>query len=139
MNKKNILIVFLDITIILVISLIIFKNFVYRENADDSNIDNKIQDISISNVLLSNIVYDYDNENTNFSLIATNNSENSVRINTYVVSIYDENDNLIDIFGFNNSITFESGNGYYMGFTIDMKYKDTYKLKIEFPELEVIK
>ena len=139
MKKNKILIIFLIILIILMISLVVFKNIIYKDDVDNNNMDNKIQDINISNILLSDIDYVYDGKNTNFNFSVTNNNKNSVRINTYVVSIYDEKDNLINIFSFNNSVILETDNGYYMGFTIDMKYMDSYKLKIEFPELEVIK
>ena len=70
-------------------------------------------------------------------MIAKNNNKNSVKINNYIVSIY-ENDNLININNFINDVVLESNQEYNMGFTIDMEYLDKYQLKIELPELEVV-
>ena len=138
---RNVLIGIVIILVILMISLVTLKLFNDKKNTNndtDNNTDNNmISDITISNISLSSIDYSYNDGYTDFELIAKNNNKNSVKINNYIVSIY-ENDNLINIYNFSNDVVLESNQEYNMGFTIDMEYLDKYQLKIELPELEVV-
>ena len=141
MKKDKYLIGIVIILVILMISLVTLKLFNDKKNTNndtDNNTDNNmISDITISNISLSSIDYNYNDGYTDFELIAKNNNKNSVKINNYIVSIY-ENDNLINIYNFSNDVVLESNQEYNMGFTIDMEYLDKYQLKIELPELEVV-
>ncbi len=141
MKKDKYLIGIVIILVILMISLVTLKLFNDKKNTNndtDNNTDNNmISDITISNISLSSIDYSYNDGYTDFELIAKNNNKNSVKINNYIVSIY-ENDNLINIYNFSNDVVLESNQEYNMGFTIDMEYLDKYQLKIELPELEVV-
>lgn len=141
MKKDKYLIGIVIILVILMISLVTLKLFNDKKNTNndtDNNTNNNIiSDITISNISLSSIDYSYNDGYTDFELIAKNNNKNSVKINNYIVSIY-ENDNLINIYNFSNDVVLESNQEYNMGFTIDMEYLDKYQLKIELPELEVV-
>ncbi len=137
MKKDKYLIVVIIILVILMISLISLKLFSDKKNTNNDTNNNVIADITISNILLSSIDYSYNDGYTDFDLNVKNNNKNSVKINNYIVSIY-ENDNLINIYNFNNDVVLESNQEYNMGFTINMEYLDKYQLKIEFPELEVV-
>lgn len=141
MKKDKYLIGIVIILVILMISLVTLKLFNDKKNTnndtDNNTNNNMISDITISNISLSSIDYSYNDGYTDFELIAKNNNKNSVKINNYIVSIY-ENDNLINIYNFSNDVVLESNQEYNMGFTIDMEYLDKYQLKIEFPELEVV-
>ncbi len=141
MKKDKYLIGIVIILVILMISLVTLKLFNDKKNTnndtDNNTNNNMISDITISNISLSSIDYSYNDGYTDFELIAKNNNKNSVKINNYIVSIY-ENDNLINIYNFSNDVVLESNQEYNMGFTIDMEYLDKYQLKIELPELEVV-
>lgn len=141
MKKDKYLIGIVIILVILMISLVTLKLFNDKKNTnndtDNNTNNNMISDITISNISLSSIDYNYNDGYTDFELIAKNNNKNSVKINNYIVSIY-ENDNLINIYNFSNDVVLESNQEYNMGFTIDMEYLDKYQLKIELPELEVV-
>ncbi len=137
MKKDKYLIGIVIILVILMISLVTLKLFNDKKNTNNDTDNNMISDITISNISLSSIDYSYNDGYTDFELIAKNNNKNSVKINNYIVSIY-ENDNLINIYNFSNDVVLESNQEYNMGFTIDMEYLDKYQLKIELPELEVV-
>lgn len=134
MKKNRFLYILLIILFIAMISLIVLKS------NNNNNENNKLSDITISNITFKDISYNYDkvNNNTNFELKIVNNNTNSVRLNKYAVLIYDENNNLIDIYSFNSSYVLNDGGVSTAGFVIDMEYKDNYIIKIELPEMEII-
>ena len=130
--KKKILFIILIVLIIFMLLLVVLK-------INSNNNSNQLSDINVSNITFKDISYYYNDNRTTFKLNAVSNNNEKLKLNNYNILIYDDNDNLIDIYNFNNSYVFEKGNMYYMEFVIDMEYKDSYKLKIELPELEVIK
>lgn len=134
-NKKKILIIILVVCILLMILLTFLK--INRSNS----LEKEINDINISNITFSNFSYQYyvDGNYTNFEFLVKNNNNKSVKLNNYTVSIYDENNNLIDIYSFNYDYVFKSNWADVSEFQIDFEYKDNYSLKIELPELEFLK
>lgn len=134
-NKKKILIIILVVCILLMILLTFLK--INRSNS----LEKGINDINISNITFSNFSYQYyvDGNYTNFEFLVKNNNNKSVKLNNYTVSIYDENNNLIDIYSFNYDYVFKSNWADVSEFQIDFEYKDNYSLKIELPELEFLK
>ena len=133
--KKKILIIILVVCILLMILLTFLK--INRSN----NSEKEINDINISNITFSNFSYKYyvDGNYTNFEFLVKNNNNRSVKLNNYTVSIYDENDKLIDIYSFNNDYIFKADWANVSEFQINFEYKDNYSLKIELPELEFLK
>ena len=133
--KKKILIIILTVCILLMILLTFLK--INRSNS----LEKRISDINISNITFSNFSYQYyvDGNYTNFEFLVKNNNNKSVKLNNYTVSIYDENNNLIDIYSFNYDYVFKSNWADVSEFQIDFEYKDNYSLKIELPELEFLK
>lgn len=133
--KKKILIIILTVCILLMILLTFLK--INRSNS----LEKGINDINISNITFSNFSYQYyvDGNYTNFEFLVKNNNNKSVKLNNYTVSIYDENNNLIDIYSFNYDYVFKSNWADVSEFQIDFEYKDNYSLKIELPELEFLK
>lgn len=133
--KKKILIIILVVCILLMILLTFLK--INRSNS----LEKGINDINISNITFSNFSYQYyiDGNYTNFEFLVKNNNNKSVKLNNYTVSIYDENNNLIDIYSFNYDYVFKSDWADVSEFQIDFEYKDNYSLKIELPELEFLK
>lgn len=134
MKKNRILYILLILLVIAMIALITLK---INSNLKDNN---KLSNITVSNIIFKDFSYDYDavNDNTTFEFKIANNNANSVRLNDYIVLICDENNNLIDIYKFNNSYILKENGISNAGFSIDIEFKDNYIIKIELPELEKV-
>lgn len=136
MKKNKILIIILCIAIVLVISLVVFKN-IYKDNSKQTNIL-KVDDMEVSNIIFKSIEVTIGESNSEFNLIVRNNNDYQVRLNDYIVKLYNADNILINVFNYNNSTILEKGKECYMGFNLDIKYDNNYKIKIELPELEKI-
>lgn len=136
MKKNKILIIILCITIILAISLIVLKN-IHKDNGKQTS-TLKIDDMEVSNIVFKSIEATIGESNSEFNLIVRNNNDYPVRLNNYIVKLYNADNILINVFNYNNSTILEKEKEYYMGFNLDIKYDNNYKIKIELPELEKI-
>lgn len=136
MKKNKILIIILCIAIVLAISLVVLKN-IHKDNGKQTN-TLKIDDIEVSNIVFKSIEATIGESNSEFSLIVRNNNDYPVRLNNYIVKLYNADNILINVFNYNNSTILEKEKEYYMGFNLDIKYDNNYKIKIELPELEKI-
>lgn len=136
MKKNKILIIILCIAIVLAISLVVLKN-IHKDNGKQTN-TLKIDDIEVSNIVFKSIEATIGESNSEFSLIVRNNNDYPVRLNNYIVKLYNADNILINVFNYNNSTILEKEKEYYMGFNLDIKYDNNYKIRIELPELEKI-
>lgn len=136
MKKNKILIIILCIAIILAITLVVLKN-TYKDNGKQTN-TLKIDDMEVSNIVFKSIEATIGESNSEFNLIVRNNNDYPVRLNDYIVKLYNADNILINVFNYNNSTILEKEKEYYMGFNLDIKYDNNYKIKIELPELEKI-
>lgn len=136
MKKNKILIIILCIAIILAITLVVLKN-TYKDNGKQTN-TLKIDDMEVSNIVFKSIEVTIGESNSEFNLIVRNNNDYPVRLNNYIVKLYNADNILINVFNYNNSTILEKEKEYYMGFNLDIKYDNNYKIKIELPELEKI-
>lgn len=136
MKKNKILIIILCIAIILAITLVVLKN-TYKDNGKQTN-TLKIDDMEVSNIVFKSIEVTISESNSEFSLIVRNNNDYPVRLNNYIVKLYNADNILINVFNYNNSTILEKEKEYYMGFNLDIKYDNNYKIKIELSELEKI-
>ena len=136
MKKNKILIIILCIAIVLAISLVVLKN-IHKDNGKQTN-TLKIDDIEVSNIVFKSIEATISESNSEFNLIVRNNNDYPVRLNNYIVKLYNADNILINVFNYNNNTILEKEKEYYMGFNLDIKYDNNYKIKIELPELEKI-
>lgn len=136
MKKNKILIIILCIAIILAITLVVLKN-TYKDNGKQTN-TLKIDDMEVSNIVFKSIEATIGESNSEFNLIVRNNNDYPVRLNNYIVKLYNADNILINVFNYNNSTILEKEKEYYMGFNLDIKYDNNYKIKIELSELEKI-
>lgn len=136
MKKNKILIIILCIAIVLAISLVVLKN-IHKDNGKQTN-TLKIDDIEVSNIVFKSIEVTISESNSEFNLIVRNNNDYPVKLNNYIVKLYNADNILINVFSHNNSTILEKEKECYMGFSLDIKYDNNYKIKIELPELEKI-
>lgn len=136
MKKNKILIIILCIAIVLAISLVVLKN-IHKDNGKQTN-TLKIDNIEVSNIVFKSIEVTIGESNSEFNLIVRNNNDYPVKLNNYIVKLYNADNILINVFNYNNSTILEKEKEYYMGFNLDIKYDNNYKIKIELPELEKI-
>lgn len=136
MKENKILIIILYIAIVLAISLVVLKN-IHKDNGKQTN-TLKIDDIEVSNIVFKSIEATISESNSEFNLIVRNNNDYPVRLNNYIVKLYNADNILINVFNYNNSTILEKEKEYYMGFNLDIKYDNNYKIKIELSELEKI-
>ena len=136
MKKNKILIIILCIAIVLAISLVVLKN-IHKDNGKQTN-TLKIDDIEVSNIVFKSIEVTISESNSEFNLIVRNNNDYPVKLNNYIVKLYNADNILINVFSNNNSTILEKEKECCMGFNLDIKYDNNYKIKIELPELEKI-
>lgn len=134
-TKRSILIIILVIFLLLIFLLTFLK---IKNNIDlNSNFDNKIDDINVYNIDFTDITYNFkNNDETLISLDIINNNKETLILNDLLISVYDKNKNLIDVYKFNNPYELEFEKECHMEFILDFRYDSSYFLKIELPEIE---
>lgn len=140
-NKKNLLITILIITIIFFIGLItviIVKNKDSKNNVYNNLNEQVISTKEVSNIVFTNIKYEYKDNMTIVSMKILNKNDKTVKLNNFIVNVYDENKNIIGTFNPYVSGEIESNKSNDIGFSIKEDYSKANSIEIELPELEFI-
>lgn len=143
--KKNIKIML--IFIVLVIVIIGIFVLVKDKNNNNDNKDNKIlneieneltKSKEVSNVTFSNIEYKIDKDTTIISMKIFNKNDKSIKLNEYVVNIYDKDNNLLGSMNPYMKEIIEANKSSEIEFSKKEIYKNAYSLEILVPNLELI-
>ena len=97
-NKRNLLITILAITIIFFIGLIIaiiVKNKDSKNNVYNNLNEQVISTKEVSNIVFTNIKYEYKDNMTIVSMKILNKNDKTIKLNNFIVNVYDENKNRI--------------------------------------------
>lgn len=140
-NKKNLLITILAITIIFFIGLItviIVKNKDSKNNVYNNLNEQVISTKEVSNIVFTNIKYEYKDNMTIVSMKILNKNDKTVKLNNFIVNVYDENKNIIGAFNPYVSGEIESNKSNDISFSIKEDYSKANSIEIELPELEFI-
>ena len=132
----KILLMFL-ILIILAIALIVINN-----NKNNNMVEKKTNNLNVSkevsNVIFTNINYKVDNNGTIVSLKIFNNNDKDIKLNEYIVNVYDKNNKLLGTMKPIVKDTIKKINFLETEFSIKEKYDNAYSLEIELPNLELL-
>ena len=85
-KKNKILIIILCIVIVLAISLVVLNN-IHKDNGKQTN-TLKIDNIEVSNIVFKSIEVTISESNSEFNLIVRNNNDYPVKLNNYIVKLY---------------------------------------------------
>ena len=145
MKKKNILriLLLLFISILIFITIIIIKKDNKETNKpQEENIQTITTDVTlkkeVSNIVFDNILYTYDGKITKVNLTITNNNEKNVKINTFVIKVYDKDNKQIGVFNPNSKYEFKPKDKIDLEFFIALDLSNADYLEYELPELEII-
>lgn len=140
-NKRNLLIAILTITIIFFIGLIIViivKNKDSKNNVYNNLNEQVISTKEVSNIVFTNIKYEYKDNMTIVSMKILNKNDKTVKLNNFIVNVYDENKNIIGTFNPYVGGEIESNKSNNISFSIKEDYSKANSIEIELPELEFI-
>lgn len=140
-NKRNLLITILTITIIFFIGLIIaiiVKNKDSKNNVYNNLNEQVISTKEVSNIVFTNIKYEYKDNMTIVSMKILNKNDKTVKLNNFIVNVYDENKNIIGTFNPYVGGEIESNKSNNISFSIKEDYSKANSIEIELPELEFI-
>lgn len=140
---KKSLIIGLVATILVAIGIV---TIVVVNKEDDSNIplddkyslDVTINDQVVDNIRFSNINVQYDGEYTSIILNITNDNEQKILINDYIVELFDQNGNKLGELTPNYNLEIGSSEMIRTSFGIFDDYSNLTSLKIKLPNLEFI-
>ena len=132
----KILLIFL-ILIIFAIVLIVINN--KKNNSVVEKQTNNLNDSKeVSNVIFTNINYRVDNNVTIVSLKVFNNNDKDIKLNEYIVNVYDKNNKLLGTMKPIVKDTIKKRSFLETEFSIKEKYDNAYSLEIELPNLELL-
>ena len=140
-NKRNLLITILTITIIFFIGLIIaiiVKNKDSKNNVYNNLNEQVISTKEVSNIVFTNIKYEYKDNMTIVSMKILNKNDKTIKLNNFIVNVYDENKNIIGTFNLYVGGEIESNKSNNISFSIKEDYSKANPIEIELPELEFI-
>ena len=134
--KKKIILITSILVILIVITLVILNN---KKTNLDVDKDNKLSlSKEVSNVVFTNIKYSYEKEHTVISYKIFNKNDKDIKLNDYIVNVYDKNNKLLGTLEPVCESIIESNNYIFISTSKKEEYKKAYKLEIELPNLEYI-
>lgn len=145
--KKNIkiMLIFIVLVIVIIGIFVLVKDKNNNNNNDnkDNNISNEIENEltkskEVSNVTFSNIEYKIDKDTTIISMKIFNKNDKSIKLNEYVVNIYDKDNNLLGSMNPYMKEIIEANKSSEIEFSKKEIYKNAYSLEILVPNLELI-
>lgn len=143
--KKNIkiMLIFIVLVIVIIGIFVLVKDKNNNNDNKDNNISNEIEnDLTkskeVSNVTFSNIEYKIDKDTTIISMKIFNKNDKSIKLNEYVVNIYDKDNNLLGSMNPYMKEIIEANKSSEIEFFKKEIYKNAYSLEILVPNLELI-
>ncbi len=143
--KKNIkiMLIFIVLVIVIIGIFVLVKDKNNNKDNKDNNISNEIENEltkskEVSNVTFSNIVYKIDKDTTIISMKIFNKNDKSIKLNEYVVNIYDKDNNLLGSMNPYMKEIIEANKSSEIEFSKKEIYKNAYSLEILVPNLELI-
>lgn len=143
--KKNIkiMLIFIVLVIVIIGIFVLVKDKNNNNDNKDNNISNEIENVltkskEVSNVTFSNIVYKIDKDTTIISMKIFNKNDKSIKLNEYVVNIYDKDNNLLGSMNPYMKEIIEANKSSEIEFSKKEIYKNAYSLEILVPNLELI-
>lgn len=143
--KKNIkiMLIFIVLVIAIIGIFVLVKDKNNNNDNKDNNISNEIENEltkskEVSNVTFSNIEYKIDKDTTIISMKIFNKKDKSIKLNEYVVNIYDKDNNLLGSMNPYMKEIIEANKSSEIEFSKKEIYKNAYSLEILVPNLELI-
>lgn len=143
--KKNIkiMLIFIVLVIVIIGIFVLVKDKNNNNDNKDNNISNEIENEltkskEVSNVTFSNIEYKVDKDTTIISMKIFNKNDKSIKLNEYVVNIYDKDNNLLGSMNPFMKENIEANKSSEIEFSKKEIYKTAYSLEILLPNLELI-
>ena len=132
----KILLVFLVLMIIMVVLIVISNS--KNNNVVEEQINNLSASKEVSNVIFTNINYRIENDVTVVSFKIFNNNDKDIKINEYVVNVYDKEGHLLGTMKPFVLSSIKKRDSIRIKFSVEEKYDNAYSLEFELPNLEFI-
>ena len=137
--KKSCKILFsILILLICIIFLIFVFNNNHKTNINDINKNELSISKEISNITFTNIDFSYENEETIIEMKIFNKNNNDIKLNEYIINIYDKDNNLLGTLNPVNNSVIEKNNNIFVKVSKKEKYDNAYSLDFKLPNLEFI-
>ena len=137
------MLIFIVLVIAIIGIFVLVKDKNNNNDNKDNNISNEIENEltkskEVSNVTFSNIEYKIDKDTTIISMKIFNKKDKSIKLNEYVVNIYDKDNNLLGSMNPYMKEIIEANKSSEIEFSKKEIYKNAYSLEILVPNLELI-